>query len=196
MEYRRLFYLLCSISLVGAIDNLFCLVSRIVHTGSGDSRGGSDSDSPKGIVVNICRAITLRGDSTMLVAVVMAVLYSIAFLSTLIMSKVDILIAVRGGYQQSSPTSIWAPSLLASDGFQGDLSDWRSLNLVRLVCAILSWIGACYLTYKSVTAVEEKNAEVHRSILNLRHSSRTLLSLQIGIWFNHISPLLDLDVQA
>ena len=196
MEYRRLFYLLCSISLVGAIDNLFCLVSRIVHTGTGDNRGGSESDSPKGIVVNICRAITLRGDSSMLVAVVMAVLYSIAFLSTLIMSKVDILIAVRGGYQQSSPTSIWAPSLLASDGFQGDLSDWRSLNLVRLVCAILSWIGACYLTYKSVTAVEEKNAEVHRSILNLRHSSRTLLSLQIGIWFNHISPLLDLDVQA
>ena len=165
MEYRRLFYLLCSISLVGAIDNLLCLVSRIAHTGTRNRRGTSESDSPKGFMVNVCRAITLHGDSTMLVAVVMTVLYSIAFLSTLIMSKVDILIAVRGGFQKSASSAIWAASLLSSDGFQSDLSDWRSLNLVRLVCAILSWIGACYLTYKSVIAVEAKNAEVHRFLL-------------------------------
>jgi hypothetical protein len=165
MEYRRLFYLLCSISLVGAIDSLFCLVSKIVHTGSGSRRGVSESNSPKGILVNVCRAITLQGDSTMLVAVVMAVLYSVAFLSTLIMSKVDILIAVRGGYQHSAESAIWTASLLTSDKFHSDLSDWRSLNLVRLVCSIVSWMGACYLTYKSVTAVEAKNMEVHRLVL-------------------------------
>lgn len=98
----------------------------------------------------------------MLVAVVIVVLHGIAFLSTIIMTKVDTLIAIRGGALTSVPGSVWAADLLSSNNFTTDLSDWRTLDLVRFMCAVLGWAGACYLCYKSVTAIEARNGEAIR----------------------------------
>lgn len=159
MEYRRLFYLLSSISLVGSIDTLFILISKVMLAGGKEKEGLEGS---KGVLAPLCRAITVQGDSTLLVATVIAVLYCITFLSTLIMSKVDMLIAVRGGASASVSSSVWSAALLSSPNFQSDLSNWRNLDLVRFVCAILAWGGACYLSFKSVTAVEAKNTEILR----------------------------------
>ena len=149
MEYRRLFYLLCSISLVGSTDTLLSLMSSMLDGGEGNQRGAAA----------LCRAITTQKGSALLVAVVIAVLHGIAFLSTIIMTKVDTLIAIRGGASQSVPGPIWAAALLSSNTFSSDLTDWRTLDLIRFVCALLGWAGACYLCYKSVTAVEARSGE-------------------------------------
>ena len=159
MEYRRLFYLLSSLSLVGSIDTLFILISKVMQAGGKEKEGLEDS---KGVVAHVCRAITVQGDSTLLVATLIAILYGITFLSTLIMSKVDMLIAVRGGASASVQSAVWSADLLSSPNFKNDLSAWKTLDLVRFVCAILGWAGACYLSFKSVTAVEAKNTEILR----------------------------------
>lgn len=154
MEYRRLFYLLCSISLVGSTDTFLTLMSTMVNTG--------ERDNQKGLVTTFCRIITSPKGSTLLVAAVIAVLHGIAFLSTIIMTKVDTLVGIRGGASQSIAGSVWAADLLSSRNFATDLNDWRILDLVRFVCALLGWAGACYLSYKSVTAVEARNVEFMR----------------------------------
>lgn len=154
MEYRRLFYLLCSISLVGSIDTLLSLMSTTVD--------GGERDNQRGVLSTLCRAITTQKGSTLLVALVIAMLHGIAFLSTITMTKVDTLIAIRGGASQSVPGPVWATALLSSSTFASDLGDWRTLDLVRFVCSVLGWAGACYLCYKSVTAVEARSGESNR----------------------------------
>lgn len=78
----------------------------------------------------LCKALTVQGDSTAFIALIIAILHGIAFLSTLIMSKVDILISVRGGESVSTAAVIWAAALLESNNFQSQLNEWRTLDQV------------------------------------------------------------------
>ena len=160
MEYRRLFYLFCSISLVGSIDTLLTLVSKAVHK-QGKIENVEDNEI-SGIFGPLCKALSVQGDSTVFLAIIIAILHGICFLSTIIMSKVDILIAIRGGESISIPSITWATQLLSSHDFQNELTDWQTLDQVRVVCALLAWAGVCYLSYKGVTAVDSKNTEIYR----------------------------------
>lgn len=165
MEYRRLFYLFTSISVTGSIDTLMTLISKVLQR-QGADENMEDSDI-KGFMGPLCTALTVKGDSTVYVAVIIALLHGIAFLSTIIMSQVDIFIAIRGGASLSISPSVWAPVLLSSPGFKSQLNSWQSLGQVRVVCSVLAWAGACYLSYKSVTAVDSKITEISRYVSNI-----------------------------
>lgn len=116
----------------------------------------------RGCIGPLCRALTVKGGCTVLVAVIIAILHGLAFLSTIIMSQVDIFIATRGGASESVSPTLWAPALLDSTEFKAQLGSWQSLDQVRVVCSVLGWAGASYLSYKSVTAVDAKITEIFR----------------------------------
>ena len=146
--------------MVGSIDTLLSLISKVTHK-QGKIENLEDTEI-SGILNPLCRALTVRGDYTVFIAMIISILYSIAFLCTILMSKVDILIAVRGGESVSILSTIWATQLLANNNFNSQLNDWQILDQVRVVCALLGWAGSCYLSYKSVTAVDSKNTEIYR----------------------------------
>lgn len=167
-EYRRLFYLFTSISLVGSLDTLMTIISNQVGLGqagvkmnkmNSENVDGGHSDS---FLASLCQALSAQGGFTVFVAILIALLHGIAFLSTIIMSRVDILIAVRGGAGQSVDPQVWAEALLSLRGFSNDLHDWKTLDLVRLVTSILAWLGICWLSWKALSAGGAKNDEINR----------------------------------
>jgi hypothetical protein len=178
MQYRRLFYLLSTISVVGSIDTfmsitskvtvtphsqvsipspracsqpasslhsfpLFLQVSREVMRKKKPSASGKGADVPLdtgGFFVSFCRALGSAQEGTnVAVAVVLMVLHAIAFLCTVIMSQVDTIVAVRGGYGPSTPEAAWAAALLSAPGFSGLLSTWKSSDQVRSRASLCAW---------------------------------------------------------
>jgi len=113
-EFRRLFYILSSISSLGSIDAVMSSLSQ-------QRKGHSPADG------------------FLAVASVTLLLHFVAFLVTILMSGPDTLIAVKGG--QSNTNTNWAFDALQSQVFSRNLKLWKGLETVRFVCALIGWFG-------------------------------------------------------
>jgi hypothetical protein len=116
---RRLFYLLSSISCVGAWDVFLSLLRSRKRAGS----LGSLSDNSR-----IFSSI---------IAISVAILQSVGFLTSIIAAKYDTLITDRFGDMSSS----WISNALDDTKNREYISAWRTLSSVRLVVCLLAWFG-------------------------------------------------------
>lgn len=175
MQYRRLFYLLSTISVVGSIDTFMSItlkVSRDIEKRKKKQEntamgiGGKPTELPMnsgGIFMSFCRALGSAQEGTnVAVALILMVLHAIAFLCTIIMSQVDVIIAVRGGMSPMTPDTVWANALMSSSEFPDLLRSWKNLDQVRLVASALAWLLCCFLSWRNLSAVEAKNTEIHQ----------------------------------
>ena len=108
---------------------------------------GKPADVPLdtgGFFVSFCRALGSAQEGTnVAVAVVLMILHAIAFLCTVIMSQVDTIVAVRGGYGPGVPETTWVVALLNAPGFSGLLRTWKNSDQVRPLT--LPWMDAPWL---------------------------------------------------
>jgi hypothetical protein len=114
----------------------------------------------------------------------------VAFICTIVMSRVDVLISIRGGYgsletvtttsstevtTSASSSSAWATLLLADTGFESDLETWKSLNRLRVVAAVLAWACCCFVVWRDLTTVEKKGADLRKYVLRASHACYYIL---------------------
>eukprot|EP01034_Spumella_vulgaris_P024454 gene24454-30805_t len=149
-EFRRYFYLLSTIAVVGSMDSLFTIVKSREEGRTSSTMGGSrDLQSS-----NYHRTLTLMKTNydlfSLALVLVISFLYCVAFLCTLLMTAQDVLIANRNGYPPFSAASTsssssydaeWISAALADSSFSAGLTEWKGLDRVRLICAVLAWLG-------------------------------------------------------
>jgi hypothetical protein len=166
MQYRRLFYLLSTISVVGSIDTFMSItlkVSRDIEKRKKKQEntamgiGGKPTELPMnsgGIFMSFCRALGSAQEGTnVAVSLILMILHAIAFLCTIIMSQVDIIVAVRGGMSPMTPDAVWATSLMSTSDFPDLLRNWKNLDQVRLVASVLAWLLCCFLSWRKNTEI-------------------------------------------
>mmetsp|Transcript_24341 Transcript_24341/g.33418 ORF Transcript_24341/g.33418 Transcript_24341/m.33418 type:complete len:513 (+) Transcript_24341:32-1570(+) len=161
-EYRRLFYFLSTISLVGSADLTLTIIrsrssskmhSNIIHLNNKKSTGDQHT-----------RAMAVMGgnntydSSSMLSSTVITLLYLVVYLATILMTSEDVLIANKNGYSGSS----WAASALEDDKFSSGLTNWKNLNAVRFVCAVLAWVGSCLFAWKDLKQLNKRTEDLYR----------------------------------
>lgn len=133
-EFRRFFYLLSSISLVGSADSLLTTAkSRLAGPMTGADLHGSAFHRVH------ARMSTDFDLFSLALALLVALLHAIAFVCTLLMTAQDVLIYNRNG--ASSTGSAWAAQALADSTFSAGLAQWKGLDTARLVCAVVAWLG-------------------------------------------------------
>lgn len=101
-EYRRFFYILSTISLVGSVD--LCLTVFSSRAEAQQSARRVQLQQQHSTTYNrALTALRLSYDTTaVLLSLLLALLYGVAFVMTLLMSTFDVLTTVRDGYQGSN----------------------------------------------------------------------------------------------
>lgn len=85
------------------------------------------------------QALRLNYDiSALLLSLLIALLYFVAFLATLLMSSFDVLAMVRNGL---ADTAQWPALALQDNVFSTSLEEWKALNNLRVICSVSAWIG-------------------------------------------------------
>lgn len=126
-ETRRLFYILSTVSLVGAID---VVINTFTHKTS--VKGGS--------VWSFWESLPLPTSGLVLLC------YIICFLCTVITAGTDVLIQMKSGENDiNSPAGdvSWAEVALQDSDFAAFLELWKTLTKTRLTFALLGWAASC-----------------------------------------------------
>jgi len=155
-EYRRLFYLLASLSVVGSFDSLMTLISKTNRPFLAGPSAGSFGSS-----------LVLRETQGSLVfAVAAAILHLIGLVVTVLAEGTDALIYIQNGLYSTdtSSTTPWTTTALADPVFSTDLANWKGLDRARLVCALIAWFFCCLLVWRELLAREGRG----RHMLKLR----------------------------
>lgn len=186
-ETRRLFFILTTIATVGACDtflSIYSTRSSLPGTASATASKSPEHLNPRHLLSSL-RTLDLgggKGAGHISVALVMAVMYIVSFVLSLAMSRVDILIAIKFGVvlDVSSPLSVspdsltngvkvWVIAALNDKVFREDLSVWRALDIIRFLCCMLGWIGACWLQALDMFAADERNRQFASLYINAAH---------------------------
>ena len=152
-EYRRLFYLLSSLSAVGSLDNFMSALSKT-------NRPSLAGLGPNGFGAAMV-ARENRGSVTLAAAA--AGLHFVAFVLSVIMTAFDVLISVKNGSLGSDATSgAWATLAAQQTSFSSALASWENLDSARLVCALLAWLMCCLLVWRDLLAIDSRGKELVR----------------------------------
>lgn len=96
--YRRFFYILSTISLVGSVDLCLTVVSSRAEAQQ-SARSQHQHGAHSTAYNRALAALRLHYDaSALLLAIVLVLLYGVAFIMTLLMSTFDVLTTIRDGY--------------------------------------------------------------------------------------------------
>lgn len=144
-EYRRFFYLLTTISLVGSLYSLLEISSKNQ------------------------RRSTNRADKSLFSSNINILLYSIViftvfvhtlgFLASLIMSIVDTLVSVKLG-KNITDDEKWVSNALTNDFFIKQMIAWRGLNKLRFIAAVIGWLGNCTYVWGELLLSRAKSNEI------------------------------------
>lgn len=134
-EFRRLLYVLATISVVGSLDTVMTTLS-IMKDKFKRSQGSTGI-----LALNV---LTL-------------LLHLAAFIITIAMAKVDTLIALQFGLEGSST---WTTTIASSSVYSSDISAWRGMDKVRFICAMVAWVGCCLNVCSDIISLVSKGNEV------------------------------------
>ena len=171
-EYRRLFYLLSSLSAVGSFDTFMTTVSK---TNRPNLVVGHRFSTP---------VQSRESQGSVSVAAAAAVLHFVAFALSVIMSAFDVLISVKNGSSGIDASSgNWATSASKQDSFASSLSSWFQLDTGRLVCSLLAWLMCCLLIWRDLLAIESRSRELIRlkDVLTAWKERTSQLQGEVGI---------------
>ena len=160
-EYRRFFYLLTTISLVGSLYSLLEISSK------NQRRSANRTD----------KKLFSANTNTLLFSIIVFTVFvhSLGFLASLIMSIVDTLISVKMG--NNSIGDEWATTAMNNDFFSNQMIVWRGLNKLRFIAALVGWLGNCSYVWGELLLSRAKSNEVTR------------LRENISIWHKYSSML-------
>jgi len=155
-EYRRLFYLLASLSAVGSLDALMTLISKTNRPSLAGPGSGSFG-----------AALVLREtQGSLIIAVAAALLHVVGLVVSVLAGGADVLIFVKNGaYISIGSTSSnvpWTTSALADSIFSTNLKNWKGLDRARLVSAVVAWFCCCLLVWRELLAREGRGREMIR----------------------------------
>eukprot|EP00600_Ochromonadales_sp_CCMP1393_P003677 CAMPEP_0174993764 /NCGR_PEP_ID=MMETSP0004_2-20121128/23253_1 /TAXON_ID=420556 /ORGANISM="Ochromonas sp., Strain CCMP1393" /LENGTH=179 /DNA_ID=CAMNT_0016247909 /DNA_START=27 /DNA_END=566 /DNA_ORIENTATION=+ len=97
--------------------------------------------------------------SSVLLALAIALLYGVAFITVLLMSVFDVRAAVRNGLEA---TDNWPTLALEDSDFSAALDRWKALNNLRVICSVSAWLGSCLFVWKDLTQLNAKSADLFR----------------------------------
>jgi hypothetical protein len=160
-EYRRFFYLLTTISLVGSLYSLLEISSK------NQRRSANRTD----------KKLFSANTNTLLFSIIFFTVFvhSLGFLASLIMSIVDTLISVKLG--DKSTGDEWATTAMNNSFFSTQMIIWRGLNKLRFIAALVGWLGNCSYVWGELLLSRAKSNEVTR------------LRENIAIWHKYSSML-------
>lgn len=150
-EYRRLFYLLSSLSAVGSLDTFMTTISKTNRLSLVARHRFSTPVQSR------------ESQGSVSVAAAAAVLHFVAFALSVVMSAFDVLISVKNGSSGIDASSgNWATSASKQDSFVSSLSSWFQLDTGRLVCSLLAWLMCCLLIWRDLLSIESRSRELLR----------------------------------
>lgn len=158
-DYRRFFYILSTISLVGSVDLCLTVISsraEAQQSARSQQQQGAHSTSYN----RALNALRLNYDaSALLLSLVLALLYGVAFVMTLLMSTFDVLTTIRDGFHGEN----WMEAALQDTTYRlvsffidccgkfnicctdlsrrEDMTQWKAYNTLRVICSVGGWIG-------------------------------------------------------
>jgi hypothetical protein len=146
-EYRRFFYLLTTLSLVGSLYSLLEISSK-------NQRQSANRTDKK--------LFTSNTDTLLFSIIVFTVIvHTLGFLASLIMSIVDTLISVKMGDYNSNNDN-WATTAMNNDFFSKQMIAWRGLNKLRFISALVGWLGNCSFVWGEFLLSRAKTNEISR----------------------------------
>ena len=152
-EFRRLFYILTTISAVGSINAVLTSLSQTRHqTKAGGAAKGKDLDEQSSYE----SVLTVGSGKYVALAFVTAALHFVVFVVSVIMAQTDTLISRKFG---SSDTD-WASGVASTTLGSSLVEAWVGLNTVRFICSLVAWVGVCFLIWQDLFVVVEKNVEI------------------------------------
>lgn len=152
-EFRRLFYILTTISAVGSINTVTTSLSQTRHqakAGTASKGQGPDEQS------SFESVLTVGSGKYIALAFVTAALHFVVFVVSVIMAQTDTLIARKFG----SDSTDWASGVMSSSIGSSLVEAWVGLNTVRFICSLVAWVGVCFLIWHDLFVVVEKNVEI------------------------------------
>jgi hypothetical protein len=87
---------------------------------------------------------------TLSTSIIIVICYSVAFILTLIMSRFDVDVYMKYNLLDTE-TETWMQQALANSTFSNRLSQWDSLDRVRLAIVIIAWICCCSLLWLDIS---------------------------------------------
>lgn len=146
-EYRRFFYLLTTISLVGSLYLLLEISSK------NHRRNNNRTD----------KKLFSSDTDTLLYSIMIFTVFVhlLAFIASLIMSIVDTLVSVKLG-NISDNSNAWATNAMNNDFFSNQMIAWRGLNKLRFIAALVGWLGNCSYVWGELLLSRAKSNEVTR----------------------------------
>ena len=82
----------------------------------------------------------------MILLALMCILYTVCMVASLVMAPQDVLIYNKNNNEGEN----WADIALKDSDFSDGLERWKSLAVVRLVCAVSAWFVVCILTWSNL----------------------------------------------
>jgi hypothetical protein len=149
-EYRRLFYILSSLSAVGSLDTFMSTLGRA-------NRPSLSGQGPNGFGASLVRR---ENQGSVTIAAAAAILHFIAFILTVIITAFDVLLSVRNGSRDTSDA--WAASALSDATFASSLATWRNIDTGRLITAFLAWVCCCLLVWRDLSSLDTRGKELVR----------------------------------
>jgi len=149
-EYRRLFYILSSLSAVGSLDTFMSTLGRA-------NRPSLSGQGPNGFGASLVRR---ENQGSVTIAAAAAILHFIAFILTVIITAFDVLLSVRNGSRDTSDA--WAATALSDATFASSLATWRNIDTGRLITAFLAWVCCCLLVWRDLSSLDTRGKELVR----------------------------------
>lgn len=135
-------YILCVLSLVGAIDHVITTWNNIV--------------APNPIMEHVSSALVLKFNdyqkTSITWGVIIIIVYLLCFFSTIIMAPFDVLLFIKNGYAPSSAEyADWSVAVKSDSRFEDEYARWSSLNSLRAATSLLAWILCVVLLWRDVS---------------------------------------------
>lgn len=127
-ETRRYLYILTTLSLVGAVDQVITSWSQIT---SPNPLRDSSISSTFAVKLEDYQKTSIFAGSFVII------LLAISFLSGIIIAPVDQLIYLQGGYTADTD---WVEKSLTDSTFSSRFDRWQTLNVIRTATVLLAWI--------------------------------------------------------
>jgi len=169
-EFRRFFYILSIIALVGSGDLLLTMInSNKKRKQVLLKKANKQIDHYRQMMVSMHSGKLLDDNkeesANLILAVIIFTFYVVAYLCTVGMSQQDVFIATKNGwyasYEYSDPY-LWSTAALDDNKFRDGFSNWKVLNRVRFLSTVLAWMGCCMLLCVDLGKMNSRGEELYR----------------------------------
>jgi hypothetical protein len=175
-EHFRFLYLLAAISLVGALDTLLRIISARRHERRKQHLLRQLQSLSGGARQNRRLRLTPSAFSAAFLA---SVAYSVAFFVTVLAAPFDVRVHVKNGFSggDDSTGDDWTTAAQADGDFADLYDQWKILNILRLLTALVGWALSCAVILIDLLVVDENEFMISK------------MNMALGQWRQHAAML-------